>query len=145
MGAVDDPMAVVDSQGRVIGAENLHIADASIMPDIVRANTNATAVMIGEMMADKLKAASGCSSMNNFWLNFSLNGRWSIASSIGILSLLTHSKVLAQPLAWRACIHHTALQSNHLRFATFRCAANRLGISSAAILGRTLRLHCGLS
>jgi 5-(hydroxymethyl)furfural/furfural oxidase len=58
MGASDDPDAVVDPDGRVIGVENLTIADASIMPDIVRANTNVTTVMIAEVIADKLKQSS---------------------------------------------------------------------------------------
>jgi choline dehydrogenase-like flavoprotein len=57
MGATDDPMAVVDPDGRVIGVDNLYIADASMMPEIVRANTNVTAVMIGEVIADKLKSS----------------------------------------------------------------------------------------
>jgi choline dehydrogenase-like flavoprotein len=45
-------MAVVDQTGRVHGIRNLRVADASIMPDCVRANTNATVMMIGERMAD---------------------------------------------------------------------------------------------
>ena len=42
-------------KARVIGIENLWIADASIMPDIVRANTNVASVMIGEAVADRLR------------------------------------------------------------------------------------------
>jgi choline dehydrogenase len=49
-------MAVVDQYGRVHGLDNLRIADASIMPDCIRANTNATTIMIGERVADFLKA-----------------------------------------------------------------------------------------
>jgi choline dehydrogenase-like flavoprotein len=52
MGPASDPMAVVDQHGRVHGLEGLRVADASIMPDCVRANTNATTMMIGERMAD---------------------------------------------------------------------------------------------
>lgn len=55
MGPASDPMAVVDQYGRVHGLENLRIADASIMPDCIRANTNATTIMIGERVADFLK------------------------------------------------------------------------------------------
>jgi choline dehydrogenase len=47
-----DDASVVDPQLRVHGVRGLHIADASIMPDIVRGNTHATAVMIGERAAD---------------------------------------------------------------------------------------------
>ena len=52
MGTVDDPMAVVDSRLRVRGVSGLRIADASIMPDVVRANTNVTTMMIAERVAD---------------------------------------------------------------------------------------------
>jgi choline dehydrogenase len=47
-----DDSSVVDPELRVHGVRGLHVADASIMPDIVRANINATAVMIGERAAD---------------------------------------------------------------------------------------------
>jgi choline dehydrogenase len=40
--------AVVDSELRVRGVEGLRIADASVMPTIPSANTNAPVVMIGE-------------------------------------------------------------------------------------------------
>jgi choline dehydrogenase-like flavoprotein len=52
MGPEDDPMAVVDQYGRVHGVDGLRVADASIMPDCVRANTNQTALMIGERIAE---------------------------------------------------------------------------------------------
>jgi choline dehydrogenase len=46
-----DPMAVVDHELRVHGIAGLRVADASIMPFIVNANTNAPAIMIGEKAA----------------------------------------------------------------------------------------------
>ena len=52
MGPVSDPLAVVDQEGRVHGLDGLRVADASIMPDCIRANTNATTMMIGERIAD---------------------------------------------------------------------------------------------
>jgi choline dehydrogenase len=51
MGRADDPMAVTDPEGRVIGVEGLRVADASLMPDIVGGNTNAAAMMIGVHIA----------------------------------------------------------------------------------------------
>ena len=54
MGA--DPMAVVDSSLRVHGLDNLRVIDASIMPILTSANTNATTYMIAEKGADMIKA-----------------------------------------------------------------------------------------
>ena len=54
MGRATDPMAVTDQQGRVHGLEGLRVADASIQPDIVSCNTNLTAIMIGERVAESL-------------------------------------------------------------------------------------------
>jgi choline dehydrogenase len=56
MGPVSDPMAVVDAKGRVHGLQGLRVADAAIMPNIPRANTNLSAIMIGERVADFMRA-----------------------------------------------------------------------------------------
>ena len=55
MGPDSDPMAVVDPQCRVRGLDNLWVIDASIMPEIPRANTNATVIMIAERAAEFVK------------------------------------------------------------------------------------------
>ena len=52
MGAEDDPTAVVDSDTRVFGVDNLRVVDASVMPSIVSGNLNATTIMIAEKAAD---------------------------------------------------------------------------------------------
>ena len=56
IGPADDPMAVVDQHCRVHGLENLHVADASVMPDCIRANTNCTTIMIAERKSDWFRA-----------------------------------------------------------------------------------------
>ncbi|WP_075214897.1 choline dehydrogenase [Mongoliimonas terrestris] len=52
MGAPDDPGAVVDPTGRVIGVEGLRVADSSIFPQITNGNLNAPSMMAGEKIAD---------------------------------------------------------------------------------------------
>src|SRR5262249_25899100 len=50
MGSPDDPRSVVDPLCRVIGVDNLRVIDASVMPEVPRANTHITTVMIAEHM-----------------------------------------------------------------------------------------------
>ncbi|MBI4882741.1 MAG: GMC family oxidoreductase N-terminal domain-containing protein [Actinobacteria bacterium] len=51
MGSPDDPLAVVDSQCRVIGYQSLLVCDASVMPNLPRANPHLPTVMIAERVA----------------------------------------------------------------------------------------------
>jgi choline dehydrogenase len=50
-----DDMAVVDGEGRVHGMNGLRVVDASIMPQIITGNLNATTIMIAEKMADAIR------------------------------------------------------------------------------------------
>ncbi len=52
MGRADDPMAVVDPEGRVIGVDGLRVADSSIFPRITNGNLNAPSIMVGEKISD---------------------------------------------------------------------------------------------
>lgn len=54
MGAIDDPMAVVDPELRVLGVTGLRIVDSSVMPSITTGNLNAPTIMIGEKAADHI-------------------------------------------------------------------------------------------
>ena len=51
MGLESDSMAVVDQNCRVRGLQNLRVVDLSICPNVVRSNTNATAIVIAERAA----------------------------------------------------------------------------------------------
>ena len=55
MGSPADAAAVVDAGGAVIGASNLFVADASIMPRITRTNTNLPTIMIAERLSELLQ------------------------------------------------------------------------------------------
>jgi len=54
MGDPSDPMAVVDPECRVIGIENLRVADSSIFPRITNGNLNAPSIMVGEKASDHI-------------------------------------------------------------------------------------------
>ncbi|CTQ49128.1 choline dehydrogenase [Jannaschia donghaensis] len=58
MGAVDDPMSVVDPQCRVIGVDGLRVADSSIFPRITNGNLNGPSIMVGEKASDHILGRS---------------------------------------------------------------------------------------
>ena len=51
-----DPMAVVGPDLTVHGIGGLRVADASVMPTVISGNTNAAAIMVGEKLADLVRA-----------------------------------------------------------------------------------------
>ncbi|MFO1088114.1 MAG: choline dehydrogenase [Hyphomicrobiales bacterium] len=53
-----DEMSVVDGAGKVHGIERLRVVDASIMPNVVTANLNATVIMMAEKLADAIAGTS---------------------------------------------------------------------------------------
>ena len=50
-----DQASVVDPELRVRGVDRLRVVDASVMPKITSANTNAASFMIGEKAASLIK------------------------------------------------------------------------------------------
>jgi 5-(hydroxymethyl)furfural/furfural oxidase len=58
MGREDDPMAVVDAEGRVRGVGGLRVVDASIFPVVPCANTNFPVLMAAEKIADAMLAGA---------------------------------------------------------------------------------------
>lgn len=59
MGPASDSEAVVDPELRVHGIQGLRVVDASIIPRIPAAHTNAVCYMIGEKAADMIKRSYG--------------------------------------------------------------------------------------
>ncbi|HXN70880.1 MAG TPA: GMC family oxidoreductase N-terminal domain-containing protein [Bradyrhizobium sp.] len=55
MGRPDDPMAVVDTEGRVKGVQGLRVVDASIFPVVPCANTNFPTLMAAEKIAEAMQ------------------------------------------------------------------------------------------
>ena len=55
MGAPDDPRTVVDPQGRVLGVDGLWVADASVFPEVPRANTNLPTIAAAERLSDLIR------------------------------------------------------------------------------------------
>ena len=55
MAPASNPMAVVDERLHLHGIDNLWVADASIFPTVPHANTNLSAIMVGERVSDFLK------------------------------------------------------------------------------------------
>ena len=55
MGPASDDMAVVNQFGELHGLGGVRVVDASIMPDVIRANTNVTTIMIAERIADWMR------------------------------------------------------------------------------------------
>ncbi|MEU1184259.1 mycofactocin system GMC family oxidoreductase MftG [Streptomyces sp. NPDC005820] len=55
MGAADDPRAAVDPYGRVHGVDGLRVADTSILPTPPSRGPAATAVLVGEVVADAMR------------------------------------------------------------------------------------------
>lgn len=54
MGASDDPTAVLDPELKVKGIEALRVIDASMMPKIIGANTNATVMAVAWKAIDMI-------------------------------------------------------------------------------------------
>ncbi|MGR3622895.1 choline dehydrogenase [Pseudophaeobacter sp.] len=69
MGAVDDPMAVVDPECRVIGVEGLRVADSSIFPRITNGNLNGPSIMTGEKASDHILGRRLPASNAEPWFN----------------------------------------------------------------------------
>lgn len=76
MGRRDDPMAVVDPQGKVIGVEGLRVADSSVFPRITNGNLNGPSILVGEKMADHILGKDPLPASN---LEPWINPDWAVA------------------------------------------------------------------
>ncbi|WP_375689330.1 choline dehydrogenase [Pseudooceanicola sp. LIPI14-2-Ac024] len=76
MGRADDPQAVVDPEGRVIGVAALRVADSSVFPLIPNGNLNAPSIMVGEKMSDHILGKAPLAPSNAApWIN----PRWQVS------------------------------------------------------------------
>ncbi|MBP0438851.1 choline dehydrogenase [Tianweitania sediminis] len=76
MGRADDPHAVVDPQTRVIGVDDLHVADSSIFPRVTNGNLNGPSLMTGEKAADHILGRTPLPPSNQEpWIN----PRWQVS------------------------------------------------------------------
>jgi len=76
MGSVNDPMAVVDPECRVIGVEGLRVADSSIFPRVPYGNLNGPSIMTGEKASDHILGKTPLPRSNQEpWIN----PRWQIS------------------------------------------------------------------
>ena len=55
MGTPGDPAAVVGTDCRVLGYEGLRVCDASVMPDLPKANTHLTTVAIADRLVERMR------------------------------------------------------------------------------------------
>ncbi len=67
MGAVDDPLSVVDPECRVIGVDALRVIDSSIFPRITNGNLNGPSIMTGEKGSDHVLGKTLPRSTLNVW------------------------------------------------------------------------------
>jgi 5-(hydroxymethyl)furfural/furfural oxidase len=58
MGPADDRRSVVDPEGRVIGVGGLWVADASVFPEVPRANTNLPTIAAAERLSDLIRGVT---------------------------------------------------------------------------------------
>ena len=63
MGAAGDPAAVVDTDCRVVGSRRLRVCDASVMPDLPKANTHLTTVAIAQRLLRRFRSNAPSSSV----------------------------------------------------------------------------------
>ena len=75
MGRLDDMMTVVDERCRLVGIDNVRVADASVMPDIIPGVRNITTAMIGERVAEWLVEENVTSGVHRQWTRRSANAR----------------------------------------------------------------------
>ncbi len=67
MGSVDDELAVVDSECRVLGINGLRVVDSSIFPTIPNGNLNAPTIMVAERASDLIRGKNPIRAVEPVW------------------------------------------------------------------------------
>merc|ERR1712098_243456 len=65
MGETNDGTAVVDTNAKVFGTDNIFVVDASIHPDLPTGNTQAIVMVVAEHAAGKIIALGASSASNS--------------------------------------------------------------------------------
>ena len=81
---INEETAVVDSNLKVFGLDNLYIADASIMPNIVSGNTNAATMMIAQTASELISERYYKKMSNNDDNNHNNNNYIFLTNSNGV-------------------------------------------------------------
>lgn len=75
MGDVNDPSAVVNTEGEVYGVSHLRVVDASIFPTITNGNINAPTIMVAEKIAAKILKEKPLELYLPTWVEYKLESR----------------------------------------------------------------------
>ncbi|PQE20329.1 GMC oxidoreductase protein [Rutstroemia sp. NJR-2017a BBW] len=97
MGASNDGTAVVDTDTKVFGTDNLFVVDASMHPDLPTGNTQAIVMVAAEKAAEKILALAGKTIASSGNVATGTSGAGASASATAVTAAATSSAVSSEP------------------------------------------------